>query len=77
MLFAIAHEIGHVIIGPGHPDQGDGSAPLPGTALVERLMFSVIDSKVASGALDKNLLVKGEWDAADEWLVGNVDPVEE
>jgi len=68
VLEVIAHEIGHVIVGDGHPDQGGGPAPLLGTARVERLMYSDLDGKIQVGALNKNLIVKKEWDAAEEWL---------
>jgi hypothetical protein len=67
-LTTIAHEIGHIIIGDGHPDQGGGPAPLSGTSHLERLMFSNIDQKATANALDKNLLVKAEWDVAETWL---------
>ncbi|WP_353565182.1 thrombospondin type 3 repeat-containing protein [Haloferula sargassicola] len=78
ILDTIAHEIGHCLVGPGHPDEtrvsiitgepiAKGPAPLPGTNRVQRLM--------CSGSLRKKdgsskLLVKGEWDAADERLGG-------
>jgi hypothetical protein len=68
ILTIIAHEIGHILVGVGHPDQNDGVAPLPGTTHVNRLMFSDINLKATANALDKNLLVKAEWDAAEEWL---------
>jgi hypothetical protein len=31
-------------------------------------MFSNIDQKATANALDKNLLVKAEWDVAETWL---------
>jgi hypothetical protein len=46
LLQHIAHEIGHVFVGPGHPnDESEGGihggvAPLKGTSRLERLMFS-------------------------------------
>lgn len=72
-LTTIAHEIGHLFVGIGHPDQGEGVAPLAGTAHVERLMFSNIDGKVHASTLDENLLVKAEWDKAEQWLIANPD----
>jgi hypothetical protein len=64
----IAHEIGHVIVGEGHPNQSAGPAPLPGTAHLDRLMLSggVSSNQWAPGTR----LVKGEWDAAEVWLQG-------
>jgi len=64
----LAHEIGHVICGEGHPDQGSGDAPLEGTDRLERLMYAYIQDKISAGALYKNLLVKAEWDHAEQWL---------
>lgn len=78
MLQTIAHEIGHVIIGPGHPDLdvGSGPAPLKGTNHLERLMHSDVVVKKKAGCLDRNLIVKKEWDAADEWLFQKIDQKE-
>ena len=59
----IAHEIGHVLIGEGHPDQNDGPAPLQGTDRSLRLMNSGYSN--VHGA---KLLVKKEWDLAEAWL---------
>lgn len=59
----IAHEIGHVLIGKGHPDQNDGFAPLRGTDRSQRLMNSGY-SRVPGA----KLLVKTEWDRAELWL---------
>jgi hypothetical protein len=64
VLNTIAHEMGHVIVGLGHPDQGKGPCPLAGTFHLERLM-------VSGGTHDYSLqsrLVKGEWDEAEKWL---------
>jgi hypothetical protein len=76
MLETIAHEIGHVLIGSGHPDlpSGPGPAPLVGTDRVKRLMFSSLTGKKNAGMLSTNLLVKKEWDAAEAWLHTNIDP---
>ena len=60
-----AHEIGHVIMGMGHPDQGGGPAPLPGTNHEDRLMIGGLNIRRSDpGAL----IVKGEWDAAEVWM---------
>lgn len=65
LLDTIAHEIGHVFVGDGHPDQSaqPGLAPLPGTQHTCRLMCSGPNSDGSS-----RLLVKGEWDEAEKWL---------
>lgn len=61
-----AHEIGHVLIGNGHPDQEGGPARLPGTGFKKRLMVSgAAGSGVKASKRDK-LLVKQEWDAIAE-----------
>jgi hypothetical protein len=59
----LAHEIGHVFCGAGHPDEGGGVAKLPGTDHQKRLMCSG-----GMNSLGSRLLVKAEWDAAEEWL---------
>jgi hypothetical protein len=71
VVTTVAHEIGHIIIGSGHPDEGDmqsgnesGAAPLPGTDRTKRLMYS----QQASEPPSRQQLVKKEWDAADDWL---------
>ena len=56
-----AHEIGHIFFGEGHPNQGSGPAPLPGTDQRDRLMYSA----EIMGARPNVKTVKGEWDAAD------------
>jgi hypothetical protein len=69
----IAHEIGHVICGYGHPDEKAGNcgpAPLVGTNHDQRLMRSGSRDAILKG----NRLVKGEWDAAEIWLKTTVDP---
>jgi hypothetical protein len=63
VLNTIAHEIGHLIIKDGHPDEDAGAAPLPGTDHARRLMASG-----TKRAHDGDLMVKGEWDAAEVWL---------
>jgi hypothetical protein len=59
----LAHEIGHVICGSGHPDEGYGPAILPGTDHCKRLMCS---GNVKHDST--SLLVKREWDMAEVWL---------
>ena len=66
LLDTIAHEIGHVLVGEGHPDKTTGNlgpAPLPGTRHNCRLMCSGPNSNGSS-----RLLVKKEWDEAEKWL---------
>ncbi|MEO5914248.1 MAG: hypothetical protein ABIS50_08450 [Luteolibacter sp.] len=83
----IAHEIGHIILGAGHPDEykkpytysdgsvstaGGGVAPLQGADPVSRLMCSGYKRRRDGTS---RLLVKGEWDKADKWLDENIkDP---
>lgn len=60
----VAHEIGHIIFGEGHPDEVNaGQAKLPGTDYTKRLMCSGNNARAHS-----LLLVKKEWDLAEEWL---------
>jgi hypothetical protein len=69
----IAHEIGHLIMKYGHPDEGGGAAPLPGlpaSAYPDRLMTGGGKTKRPEHG---KLLVKGEWDAAEEWMVNYPD----
>ncbi|MEO5913882.1 MAG: hypothetical protein ABIS50_06590 [Luteolibacter sp.] len=71
-LHNMAHEIGHLIVGPGHPDLYDPLMPLAGgvaplqhlteTAHLKRIMFS--EENVIRGSQ----LVKSEWDKAETWL---------
>jgi len=64
----VAHEIGHILVGYGHPDatRADlrGPAELPGTNHSTRLMCG----SNASGLLRGHMLVKEEWDEAEKWL---------
>ena len=60
----IAHEIGHVLVGNGHPNDGTNQFTLPGTAHHKRLMRSGELNRPDPG----HLLVKHEWDAAERWL---------
>ena len=60
-----AHEIGHVFFGEGHPDQGGGPAPLPGTNHQDRLMMGGTGVRYPDYGL---LIVKPEWDKAEGWM---------
>jgi hypothetical protein len=72
-LRTMAHEIGHLMVGPGHPDKYEGSDPsfggkaplqtLPISEHKKRLMCSGDNSDGNS-----KLLVKTEWDEAEKWL---------
>jgi hypothetical protein len=64
-LDTIGHEIGHLLVGEGHPDLGDNRSPLPGTNHGERLMRSGTKEKSGNSL---GLLVKREWDSAEDWL---------
>ena len=68
---SIAHEIGHILVGEGHPDESGGPAPLYGTLGRKRLM--------GSGELGVRgkLLVKAEWDEAEVWLNQNIPDEED
>lgn len=68
VLHTIAHEIGHMIVGGGHPDEGQGPAPLVGTDRTKRLMCSGYNWQIGA-----SLLVKSEWDAAEERLKAVAD----
>ena len=65
-----AHEIGHLLLGEGHPDTNGGPAPLPDTRHMERLMCSGPKRPKDGSA---KLLVKGEWDKAELWLKKEID----
>ncbi len=79
-LTTLAHEIGHVFLGRGHPDNSahPGVAPLPNTPdeIKQRLMHSGSPLTPLSPAERRNrrVLVKGEWDEAESWLIDNIDP---
>lgn len=80
LIGAASHEIGHIFVGPGHPDNYPefgasnivGPAPLKGTDTLKRLMHSGVGEKGLP--MLRNLedngrqLVKGEWDAAESWM---------
>ena len=75
IIHTIAHEIGHIMLGDGHPNVNDGGiAPLPGTDRTKRLMCDGADANP-----DSKLLVKTEWDKAELWLkveeaAGRINP---
>jgi hypothetical protein len=66
VISTIAHEIGHVLVGHGHPDvpAEPGVAPLAGTDRSKRIMCSHNNRSMTEGSL----LVKREWDEAESWL---------
>jgi hypothetical protein len=74
VLQTVAHEIGHVLVDYGHPDDGGGHAPLPRTDHRERLMHSgsglggpiIIGIRLQQARGHR--LVKQEWDEAEQWL---------
>lgn len=66
---ALAHEIGHIMVGAGHPDQFAGPAVLRGPDHTKRLMCSGNFSTHTGSCL----LVKREWDMAEEWLTAVPD----
>lgn len=70
LLDTIAHEIGHLLFGDGHPNQGTGPAILPGTEMPKRLMFGSRFRKEDGSA---RLTVKGEWDVAVKWFQDEID----
>lgn len=68
-LRVLAHEVGHIMIGPGHPNiNSGGAAPLPGTKHSDRLMWVPFPGQTTADAR-RRLLVKGEWDRIEEWLL--------
>lgn len=75
MLHTMAHEIGHVMMGEGnigHPNAAKitGPAPLPGTRRTDRLLCK--GDAIIPGSRP-TVLVKGEWDAMEEWLKNRID----
>jgi len=73
ILKVFAHEIGHVMIGLGHPDGGLDPVKIYGPARLEgaekyhpmRLMYS----SVSAESLPGHRIVKKEWDLIEAWLV--------
>lgn len=63
----VGHEIGHVMLGGGHPNQSwqPGRAGLPETTHRQRLM----NSQATTGKTQ----VKAEWDKAEGWLNSNIE----
>ncbi|KAH0534172.1 hypothetical protein GP486_008927 [Trichoglossum hirsutum] len=73
-LNTLAHEIGHVMLDKGHPDDElgtPGPASLPGTDRKIRLMRSGLFLNGAGTG--RRTLVKAEWDAAEGWLIKKID----
>lgn len=64
IINVVAHEIGHIMFGPGHPNDEGGLAPLLGTDRSKRLMSYPVHNKTPA----QMLAVKTEWDKADTWL---------
>jgi hypothetical protein len=69
-LRTIAHEIGHIMIGAGHPGQAGNSSPspLPLTNHIERLMSGGDLARFSLPGEQGLLLVKEEWDLIEDWL---------
>jgi hypothetical protein len=77
LFHLIAHEIGHVMIGSGHPDQGTGGASLrwnmsfsnpawrPDPRDKNRLMCS---GNYVDFTKPGKQLIKKEWDLIEAWL---------
>jgi len=71
ILYTFAHEIGHCLFGPGHPDLDDryGMAPLKGIRpedlVKERLMITGSAIRRPNPGVR---IVKGEWDMAERWI---------
>ncbi len=73
VMHTIAHEIGHLIVGPGHPDENSGPAPLDPTNLTahkKRLMCSGLNWNEANPGIQ---LLKSEWDWAETILQASFD----
>ncbi|MFD0895475.1 hypothetical protein KBB96_19930 [Luteolibacter ambystomatis] len=70
-LSTLAHEIGHVMIGKGHPNEESGVAPLPLTDKTKRLMHTGMD--ITDPITQRRQIVKAEWDAAEVWMKANLD----
>ncbi len=66
LLHSLAHEVGHVMMGGGHPNQNKGPASLHGSATHERLMHSAT-YRYPEGR--RELLVKKEGDKIEIWLI--------
>jgi hypothetical protein len=81
MLNVMAHEIGHVMVGRGHPDHGSGRSVLVWKSSTsgnyqrdfrnnKRLMKSGTPGPLSS----PKQLIKKEWDLIEDWLSNKVDP---
>jgi len=75
----VAHEIGHLMVGEGHPDEYDVSDPNSFGGVAAHQSFGVLEHQkrlMVSGdniTSDSRLLVKSEWDEAEEWLNEFID----
>jgi hypothetical protein len=70
-LQTAAHEIGHLLLGPGHPNQYRTDDPLSGgPAPLQSLLGEHSKRLMHSLSGAGRLLVKGEWDEAEMWLRG-------
>jgi hypothetical protein len=68
-MHTIAHEIGHLMVGPGHPDQWMALLPdLGGPAPLQSIPAHHPSRLMHSNSGTGTLLVKGEWDRAEIWL---------
>lgn len=75
MIQTMTHEIGHAMMGNqpsniGHPDEGAGPAPLRGSQVKERLLYSTNGTPVTARP---KRLVKAEWEEMRLWLIQRVE----
>lgn len=73
LIQVIAHEMGHHMFGAGHPGNATekGPAGLNGSEQYKRLMYQNAMTKPARKIMHQ--IVKGEWDAAEKWLIDYVE----
>ncbi len=77
-LNTMAHEIGHIFFGAGHPNDEaiPGPAFLPETDVAIRLMRAG-DMNPGPPKTARRLIVKTEWDRAERWLNDNIEDEED